>query len=79
MPKRKAKGEGSPFSDLADFETEVSFQLHYLSEEFYTRTWVLKGLDTGTGHKEFRGALDDAVNNQSLNLGNRKLFKQKTT
>ena len=79
MPRRKTKGEGSPFSDVSGLEVEVSFQLHYLSEEFYTRTWVLKGLDTGTGHKEFRSALDDAVNSQSLNLGNRKLFKQKTT
>jgi len=78
MPKRKAKNEGSPFSDISQLELEVSFQLHYLTEEFYNRTWVLKGLDTGAGHKEFRSALDDAVNSQSLNLGNRKLFKQKT-
>jgi len=78
MPKKRAKNEASPFLNFAELEDEVKYQLFYLSEEFYTRTWVLKGLDTAPGHKEFRSAIDDAVNSQSLNLGNRKLFKQKT-
>jgi hypothetical protein len=75
MPKRKAKGEKSPFTDPTLLEEEIGFQLAFLSEEFYTTEWRMKGLDTATGHKAFRDAIDDAVNNQSQNLGNRKLFR----
>ncbi len=75
MPKKKAKGEPSPFSDQSILEEEVKFQLVFLSEEFFTKEWKMKGLDTATGHKAFRESIDEAVNAQSQNLGNRKLFK----
>jgi hypothetical protein len=79
MPKRKAKSEKSPFADAALLEEEVGFQLVFLHEEFYLKEWKMKGLDTATGHKAFREAVDEAVNAQSQNLGSRKLFKASTT
>jgi hypothetical protein len=78
MPRRKVKGESSPFTDPALLEEEVTFQLAFLSEEFFTKEWKMKGLDTATGHKVFRESIDEAVSSQSLNLGNRKLFKAGT-
>jgi len=75
MPKRKVKGELSPFSDPNLLEEEVKFQLVFLSEEFFTKEWKMKGLDTAAGHKVFRESIDEAVSSQSQNLGNRKLFR----
>lgn len=75
MPKRMAKKEASPFTDPELLGEEVGFQLEFLSEEFFTKEWKMKGLDTGVGHKEFRKSIEDAVSTQSQNLGNRKLFK----
>jgi len=76
MPKRKAKNEPSPLSDPDLIFDEVRFLLEFLSEEFYTKGWKMKGLDTGVGHKAFRESLEEAVSSQSQNLGNRKLFKE---
>jgi hypothetical protein len=75
MPKRKAKGQKSPFADPVDLEDEVGYELAFLSEEFFTKEWKMKGLDTAAGHKAFRESVDEAVQAQSQNLGNRRLFK----
>jgi hypothetical protein len=75
MPRRKAKGEASPFADPDALAAEIGFLLDFLKEEFFTKEWKLKGLDTAEGHKTFRGAISDAIAAQSANLGNMKLFK----
>ena len=79
MPKRKAKSEPSPFADADVLEEEVGYQLAFLSEEFFVKEWKMKGLDTALGHKAFRDQIEEAVNNQSQNLGNRRLFRATTT
>jgi DGQHR domain-containing protein len=75
MPRRKAKNEASPFADTSVLIEEVKYELEFLSEEFFTKEWRLKGLDTSDGHKIFIQAIADAINSQSANLGNMRLFK----
>ena len=76
MPRRIAKGEASPFADPEKLEEEVGFQLEFLKEEFFTKEWKLKGLDTARGHAEFKDNIGKAIANQSANLGNMRLFKE---
>jgi hypothetical protein len=75
MPRRIKHEEKSPFCNAEDLSSSVELSLSFLTEEFFTKEWKLKGLDTGLGHNEFRRAIEDAVNNQSKNLGNQKLFR----
>ncbi len=78
MPRRNLRNEKSPFADPSTLKEEVSLQLTFLSEEFFTKEWKMKGLDTGAGHKAFRESLNEAINSQCQNLGNRKLFRSTT-
>ena len=76
MPRRRSRGEDSPFVDLSDLEQEVGFALAFLKETFFTKEWKVKGLDTSSGHDLFRKAIDKAIQNESKNLGNMTLFKE---
>jgi DGQHR domain-containing protein len=75
MPRRGSKKEPSPFSSSDYLYDEVKLQLTYLSEEFFTKEWKAKGLDTGPGHKLFRESIVEAITSQSANLGNKRLFR----
>lgn len=75
LPRRRASKLPEPFSGEAIIYQEVQLELAYLSEDFYLRPWLKKGLDTGPGHQYFRTQLQDCITNQSTNLGNRGLFK----
>ena len=76
MPRRRSRGEDSPFVDLSDLEQEVGFALAFLKETFFTKEWKVKGLDTSSGHDLFRKAIYKAIQNESKNLGNMTLFKE---
>lgn len=76
MPKRIRKNEPSPLENLDDLYEEVQDALSFLKEDFFLMEWKLKGLDTTPGHEIFFEQIQKAINNQSLNLGNMKLFKQ---
>ena len=75
MPRRTSKGEKSPFADPDTLREEAGYSLAYLKEEFFTKEWKIRGLDTSLGHQQFRRAIDTAVANQSANLGNMALFR----
>ena len=73
-PKGKAKGEPSPLEDCDNLKEEVKLSLHFLNENFFTKEWKKKGLDTGRGHKLFAEALQTAIGSKSL--GNISIFKE---
>ena len=73
-PKGKAKGEPSPLEDCDNLKEEVKLSLHFLSEDFFTKEWKKKGLDTGRGHKLFAEAMQTAIGSKSL--GNISIFKE---
>jgi DGQHR domain-containing protein len=75
MPRRRQRKEGSPFGSDHTLNEEVKFSLNFLKEEFFVKEWKVKGLDTSVGHKVFREALNNAITNQSSNLGNLRLFR----
>ena len=75
MPKRNMKSEPSPFTDLAELQKEVGYHLPFLKEEFFSKEWKAKGLDTSAGHELFQRSIDTAISRQSKNLGNMTLFK----
>ena len=75
MPRRRSRGEDSPLRDPEELQNEVKYTLPFLKEEFFTKEWKLKGLDTSAGHDLFRKSIDKAIQNESKNLGNMSLFK----
>lgn len=75
MPRNKMKGIPSPLTNGATFRDECKLTLPFLSEEFFTKEWKLKGLDTAVGHNIFRESINKAIQNQSKHLGNLRLFK----
>ena len=75
-PKQIARGIDSPFKDCEKLKEEVELTLDFIKEEFFTKEWKKKGLDTSRGHKLFSDALKTALENQSRNLGNMTIFKE---
>lgn len=75
-PKQIARGIDSPFKDCEKLKEEVELTLDFIKEEFFTKEWKKKGLDTSRGHKLFSDALQTALDNQSRNLGNMTIFKE---
>ena len=77
MPARSAKGEASPFADPDDFATAVKSELYFLPEDFFTREWTEKGLDTSERRKFLRGQMDEAIQRAGSGLGYLPLFRAK--
>lgn len=78
MPKRSKKGDGTPFKDSKELAGEIEGNLHFLTEEFFTKKWMESGLDTSEGHKFLREQMDEAINRQGEKLGHLALFKVKS-
>ncbi len=77
MPGRAAKTEPSPLADPLDFATAVESELFFLPEEFFTREWTEKGLDTSERRKFLRSQMDEAITKAGSGLGYLPLFRAK--
>lgn len=78
MPKRKQTNKNSPFSDLNDLQSSVEAELHYLPEEFFTRTWMETGLDTSERRGFLLGQMKAAIDKLGEKIGTLALFKAKS-
>ncbi len=75
QPERNAKSELSPLSDLDDLEKYVRNSLYFLPEEFFTRVWMQKQLDTGERREFLYQQMQEAIRRQGKGLGYLPLFK----
>jgi hypothetical protein len=78
MNVRRMKGEPSPFLDLEDLKTVVQAYLADLPPAFFTTEWQEKQLDTTERRAFLKAQLQEVVENQGKNIGNRRLFKKQT-
>lgn len=67
----------SPFLDPEDLAVVVKAALHFLPEEFFTRTWQETGLDTSERRQFLREQMDQAIQRGGTKLGHLHLFKAK--
>lgn len=75
MPKKKVKGEPSPFSDLEELKVEVKTSLTFLPELFFEKEWKEKQLDTSKGKTFLKNQMDTVIKKGGKNIGNMKLFR----
>lgn len=66
-----------PFADLSDLADHVASTIEDLPEEFFTREWTEKQIDTVPGRKMLRASIQEVIDAGGKNLGNRTLFKPK--
>ncbi len=76
MPSRRSKGENSPLGDPEDFRQSVSAALYFVPEEFFTRQWQVKGLDTGPGRKLLLEQFQECEQRGGEKIGHLRLFRQ---
>ena len=73
-PKRQSRNQLSPLGDPDLLYDDVTTSLYFLPEEFFTRAWVERQLDT-SDRREFLGRqMQSAIQNQGKKLGNLQLF-----
>jgi DGQHR domain-containing protein len=65
----------SPFSSPEVLRDAVTTSLQRLPEKFFLQDWVVKSLDTRDGMDFFIKQINEVVEADGRNLGNRKLFK----
>jgi hypothetical protein len=65
----------SPFSSPGALSGYVKKALERLPEEFFLREWKEKNLDTRSGHSFFLRSIQEVIEADGKNLGNRRLFK----
>ena len=75
QPAKSAQGTESPLLDDEALATFVRNALHFLPEEFFTRTWMKTQLDTSTGREFLYDQMTKAIQKQGRRLGDLDLFK----
>lgn len=77
IPFLNSKKLDLPFSCDEALEEHMTFILEVLPEEFFTKEWTEKSLDTPSGKKLLKEQIEKAMNNKGKSLGNMVLFKVK--
>ncbi|MGV0718630.1 hypothetical protein ABQE93_24825 [Mycolicibacterium sp. XJ662] len=73
----RKQGKEPPFADPEDLRDHVASTIEDLPEEFFTREWTEKQIDTVPGRKMLRASIQEVIDAGGKNLGNRTLFKPK--
>lgn len=73
----RKQGSQPPFGDLTELPDHVASTIEDLPEEFFTREWTEKQIDTVPGRKMLRASIQEVIDAGGKNLGNRTLFKPK--
>jgi DGQHR domain-containing protein len=73
----RKQGHPAPFADNEDLSEYVASVIEDLPEEFFTREWTEKQIDTVPGRKMLRTTIQEVIDSSGANLGNRTLFKAK--
>jgi DGQHR domain-containing protein len=71
----RKQGKEPPFANLAELADHVASTIEDLPEEFFTREWMEKQIDTVPGRKMLRASIQEVIDAGGKNLGNRTLFK----
>ncbi len=66
-----------PFGELDALSDHVVSTIEDLPEEFFTREWTEKQMDTSQGRRILRASIQEVIDARGKNLGNRTLFKPK--
>jgi hypothetical protein len=74
QPKRAVRNEAPPLSDADILYQEIKSALYFLPEEFFTRVWVEKQLDTTDRRDFLYGEMKLAIRNQGRRVGSQALF-----
>jgi DGQHR domain-containing protein len=75
QPKRAARSEPSPLSDPDILYQEITSSLYFLPEEFFTRVWVEKQLDTSDRRGFLYQQMRLAIQNQGYKTSHQQLFR----
>ena len=76
MNVRRMEGKPSPFEDLDDLRTVVKAYLADLPPVFFTTEWQEKQLDTTERRAFLKSQIQEVVESQGKNIGNRRLFRK---
>jgi DGQHR domain-containing protein len=74
QPKRTMRNELSPLGDPDTLYQEIKSALYFLPEEFFTRVWLEKQLDTTERRSFLYEQMKLAIRNQGKKLGYQPLF-----
>ena len=76
MNVRRMENKPTPFADLDGLKAAITALLNYLPPEFFSREWQHKQIDTTEGRRFLRRQMDEVIQNEGKNLGNRALFRK---
>jgi len=77
IPFLDSKGLPLPLSNETAFIEQMEYVFKYLPEEFFTKEWTEKSLDTPKGRELLMDQIEKVIRNKGKNLGRMILFKVK--
>jgi hypothetical protein len=78
MNVRRMEGKPTPFHDFEDLAAVVKAYLADLPPAFFTTEWQEKQLDTTERRAFLKSQIQEVVESQGKNIGNRRLFRKQS-